>query len=257
MKWPIPLPQDSIDAYAWYGNWPHWPVPDNDEQALLAQMDRLAIRAAAVLPLAGVFRDAADGNAGLAQMVRRHPGRLIGIATYDPRQSAPRPLLERAREAGLRGLALFPGDHGYDLGDEPGVEEALRIAGEWGWPVIIPVRLMMSWWLPVTPAPSIMAAARRHPETSVVVASANYGEFEQMLRGLAGLSNVYAEISGLQRLDAVPLLCEAGLGNRLLFGSGQMLQMPECNLVKLAYPALPADVKRGILAGNAARLFGL
>jgi len=258
MSMPLPLPKDAIDAYAWFGNWPHWPVPGLGEDALLQRMDRLAIRSAIVLPLAGAFCHAGDGNAELAALVGRHAGRLVGIAAYDPRQSpSPLPIMESAKAAGLRGLALLPANHGYALGSEPAAEEALELAGEWGWPVYLPVRLIMSWWMPVTPTESILAAAQRHPQTQIVVASANYGELAVVLRGLAQCPNIHIETSGLQSLNAVQKLGDAGHAGRLLLGTGQPMQLPECNLVKLAYPNLPPADIRAILADNAARLFAL
>jgi len=258
MKFPIPLPQNTIDAYAWFGNWPHWPVPGLGEAALLQTMDRLAIRAAVVLPLAGAFCHAGEGNAELAALAGRHPGRLVGVAAYDPRQSAsPRPIMEAARAAGLRGLALFPANHGYALGNEPAAEEALELAGQWGWPVYLPVRLIMSWWMPVTPTESIVAAAQRHPQTRIILASANYGELAVVLRGLDQRPNIHIETSGLQSLDAVQKLLDAGHAGRLLLGTGQPMQMPECNLVKLAYPTVARADLRAFLVENAARLFGL
>jgi len=249
---------NSIDAYAWYGAWPHWPVPGLGEEALLARMDRLGIRTAITLPLAAAFCDADAGNAELATVIARHPGRLVGVAGYDPRQSdSALPILQRAMAAGLLGLVLLPANHGYALGSEPAVEEALELAGQWGWPVFVPVRLIMSWWMPVTPAESIVAAARRHPQTTVIMGSPSYGELAQALRGLSELPNLYIETSGLQSLDALKKVVDAGYADRLLLGTGQPLQMPECNLVKLAYPDLPAQAIRAILAENAARLFGL
>ncbi len=258
MKFPLPLPPNGIDAYAWFGNWPHWPVPGLGEAALLGQMDRLALRTAIVLPLAGAFCHAGDGNAELAALVGRHPGRLVGIAAYDPRQSAsPRPIMEAARAAGLRGLTLLPAHHGYALGNEPAAEEALDLAGEWGWPVYLPVRLIMSWWMPVTSTESIVGAAQRHPQTQIILASANYSELALVLRGLAQRPNIHIETSGLQSLDAVQKTVDAGHAGRLLLGTGQPMQMPECNLVKLSYPQMSPATAQAILADNAARLFGL
>ena len=258
MKRPVQLPTDSIDALAYFGSWPHWPVPDSDEDALLRRMDRLVIRAAVVLSLRAVFSDAIEGNKELAGLVTRHPHRFAGIATFDPRRSqSPRDVLQKARDDGLKGLALFPAHHSYTLGKEPLVEEALKLADDFGWPVVIPYRLIMCWWLPETPMEDILQAAERYPSVNILVASANYGELAAVEYALAGLKNLYVEISGAQSLDAVPELVARGDSQRLLFGTGQPLQMPECNLIKLANDRLEQHVKDSILRTNAERLFNL
>jgi predicted TIM-barrel fold metal-dependent hydrolase len=258
MRWPMTLPTDSVDAYAFFGSWPHWPVPEDDENTLLTRLDRLSMRAAVLMSLRTVFGDMDDGNDELAGLTRHHPDRLVGLATFDPRQSnRPADVMERARQAGMRGLALFPANHGYALNREALVDEALWLAAEWRWPVVIPTRLIMSWWMPVTPIDSIMEIARRHPKVAVVATSGNYSEFDKMLGALGELSNLYIELSGTQSLDAMTQLVERGDSSRLLFGTGQPLQMPECNLVKLAYPPFDERVKRAILRDNAAGLFGL
>lgn len=258
MKWPVSLPRDSIDAFAYYGSWPHWPVPEADEAALLARMDRLGIRSAVVLSLAGAFSDPDVGNQELAGLVRRHPGRFAGMAAYDPRQpTPPRDAMQRARDAGLTGLALYPNQHDYTLGDEPLVNEALSLAAEWHWPVVIPIRLVMSWWLPETPVKTIIELARQHSQVPIMVAGVSYGELYKLLESMGELTNIYLEISATQSLDALKEMVRRAGPQRILFGTGQPIQMPECNLIKLATAQLDEQAKEAILRGNAARLFGL
>jgi predicted TIM-barrel fold metal-dependent hydrolase len=233
-------------------------VPDSDEDSLLRRMDRLDIRVAVIVSLRAVFSDAITGNEELARLVARHPDRLTGTATIDPRRAtSPRDALQRARDDGLKGLALFPAHHNYTLGKEPMVEEALEHAADLNWPAVIPHRLIMCWWLPETPVESIVHAAERHPRVNIVLASANYGELAAVARASIGLDNLYVDISGAQSLDAVPELVKHGNPKRLLFGTGQPLQMPECNLIKLANDRIEQHIKDDILRTNAQRLFKL
>jgi len=62
VKWPITLPSQSIDAYAYYGSWPYWPLPEDDETSLVARLDRFSMRAAVVISLRSVFGDMRRGQ---------------------------------------------------------------------------------------------------------------------------------------------------------------------------------------------------
>jgi len=258
MNWPLTLPTGSIDALTYYGSWPHWPVPESDESSLLGNMDRLGIESAVVLSLRTVFSNAIAGNEELAGLIEQHPGRFAGMATFDPRRPAPpQEIMERARDAGLKGLALFPMEHGYILGNEPLVEEALWLADDFKWPVVIPVRLVLAWWLPTTPIGSIIETAERHPRVKIMIAGGNYTELDSAIRKMGALGNLYAETSGAGSLDFVADVVESGEGRRLLFGTGQPIQMPECNLVKFANEQIDGRTREAILRENAARLFEL
>ncbi len=183
MEWPVDLPKGGVDVLAYYGSWPHWPVPGTSERALLERIDRLGLRVAVVQSLAAIYSDADQGNAELAGLVGRHRDKLVGLVTYDPRRPrVPADVMAQARDADMRGLVLAGVYHGYNLGSEPLVEEALDLAGAWGWPVIIPIRLIACWWLPTNPVDAIVDAARRHPRTPVIIAGGTYGEYEHALR---------------------------------------------------------------------------
>jgi predicted TIM-barrel fold metal-dependent hydrolase len=258
MKWPMELPTGSIDALTYCGAWPLWPTPESGEGAILRHMDRLGIEHSMVLSLQTVFGDATAGNAELAGVMRQHADRLSGVITFDPRRPvAPADVMQRGRDAGMRGLALFPAHHGYSLGDEPLVDEALWLADDYKWPVVIPIRLVMCWWIASTPVRPIIELARRHPRIQILVASGSYNENDAVTRAMSECNNLYADISGAQGLDFLTDSIEYGDASRLLFGSGQPIQMPECNLVKLAGDRLDARTRKAILRDNAARLFHL
>jgi len=227
-----------------------------DAASMLRTMERLGMQRAVLSSLRAVFEDADAGNQELAELVRRHPQRFSGLATFDPRRAvAPQTFIARAQESGLSGLALFPAHHGYTLGRAPDVEKTLNLAAGQGWPVLIPIRLIMSWWLPMTPVEDILDTVARHPSAQFIIASGSYGELEAMLRAMQAHENLYLDLSGLQSLDIMVELTTRGDPQRILFGSGQPLQMPECNLVKLNDARLDAETQAAILWANAARLF--
>lgn len=257
-RWPLVLPEGAVDVLAYCGNWPHWPVPGPDEKALLKRMDRLGIRVSVLLSLTTVYGDALAGNDDLDGLVRRHPGRLAGLVTFDPRRPLmPEQVMQRGRDAGLCGLALFPMHHGYGLGDDPLVEQALALAAAWAWPVVVPVRLAMNWSLPSTPLQSISEAAGRHHGARFLVGGSHYGEIDQLLHAMADLPNLYAETSCNQGAGALVEMVTRGDPARIMLGTGQPVQMPECNLVKLSAAALEGKTSAAVLHDSATRFFSL
>jgi predicted TIM-barrel fold metal-dependent hydrolase len=257
-KWPMALPRGAVDALAYAGNWPHWPVPDSDEVGLLERMDRLSMRTVLLLSLATIYGDALAGNDRLAGLVRRHPGRLVACVTYDPRRwLPPEQVMDQGRESGLCSLALFPMHHGYDLSQNPSVQDALTLAADWNWPVVIPVRLVMNWSLPSTPLRTIVQVARQYPQTRILVAGTHYGEIDSLLSAMEELPNLYADTSCNQGAGALAELVTRGDPARIMLGTGQPIQIPECNLVKLLSEELDEETKEAVLWGNAARFFSL
>ena len=257
MKWPIELPAGGIDALTYWGSWPHWPAAA-DETTLLKNMDRLGIERSVVISLQTAFGDATAGNDELARLLARHPERLVGLVTFDPRRAVPpADVMRRGQDAGMRGLALLPCEHRYGLGDEPLVQEALWLTDNLKWPAVIPIRLVMCWWMPSTPVADIIDVARAHPRVKMLVAGGSNFENDTVARAMSELRNIHIEISGAQSLDFLVETVEFGDTRRILFGSGQPIQMPECNLVKLASPALDDRTRDAILHDNARRLFRL
>ena len=258
MSWPRALPTGSIDALTYCGSWPFWPIPETGERALLGNMDRLEIERSIVISLQTAFGDASAGNDELADLISRHRDRLTGLVTFDPRRPiTPGDVMQRGRDAGMKGLVLLPAHHGYSLGDSPLVEEALWLADDYKWPVVIPVRLVMGWWIASTPVRQIIETARCHPRIRIMVASGSYNENDAVGRAMSECNNLYTDISGSQGLDFLIDSIDYGDARRLLFGSGQPIQMPECNLVKLTVEGLDDAARKAILRDNAVRLFQL
>lgn len=88
-----------------------------DVDALLADLDGSGIeRCAVAAPDQFVTVDNEEGNREIARIVKRHAGRLVGLASANPwygsRAAAE---LRRAFDEGLAGLYLNPGRQGFQL----------------------------------------------------------------------------------------------------------------------------------------------
>jgi hypothetical protein len=157
----------------------------------------------------------------------------------------------------MRGVRLYPRLHSYDLGDAF-VDDIFRTATDLGWPVVIPTRPMMNWRFAALPLDAIGSVVDRHPQTQIVVSGPNYlVEFQGMVRLMKRAANVWYEISCLQGFNAVSRLVGEVGADRVLFGTGAVLNYPACNVEKLDHADL-TDAQRAAIAGaNAARLLGL
>jgi aminocarboxymuconate-semialdehyde decarboxylase len=119
-----------------------------DEALILAALDRRGLDAAALGPSPEEFyywappaagaRIAALQNDGMAELVRSHPGRFVGLATLpmqDPDRAAGE--LERAvTELGLRGAEICTHVNGRDL-DHPSLHPVYAAAERLGVPLFL------------------------------------------------------------------------------------------------------------------------
>src|SRR5439155_4096284 len=87
---------------------------DASEDRLLREMDEAAVGAAVVVPLAGFIP-----NEFVLETCRRHPGRLVPAASFDPSAypdaaTAARELRVQLHQAPYRALKLHPRLNRYD-----------------------------------------------------------------------------------------------------------------------------------------------
>jgi hypothetical protein len=90
--------------------------PETLADRWIAEMDRHDVARATLI--ASVPGD----ESSVAAAVRRHSSRFVGLFMFNPVASDADVRLERAIDAGLRGICLFPAMHGYSLDDQ-------RVAG--------------------------------------------------------------------------------------------------------------------------------
>lgn len=246
-----------IDINACFGHWQYWDLPDRSADDLVALMDRHGIDQAAVLSLRGMVLDWRKGNEETLFAAGRYPDRLIPFATISPFLGGNGGELERALDAGFRGVRLYPSFHSYRL-DSEFMDEICRVAGERSVPVMIPTRPMMNWRFTAVPIDAIGAVIDRHPNTTFILSGPNYLiESQAVVRILKRCPNAVYEISCLQGFNAVPKMAgEVGV-ERVLFGTGAVLNYPACNVAKLDHAELMPEQREAIAWKNAASLLGL
>jgi len=116
----------------------------------------------------------AEHNHSMAAAIGAHADRLSAVATFHPAGGdSALNSLRRVRDMGFVGLGeLCPEAQGYPH-DEPVFEQALVLAGDWGWPVTLHVTEPAGCDYPgrvETPLMTIIELVRTHPDVRFVLA---------------------------------------------------------------------------------------
>lgn len=130
-----------IDCNAYLGPYPFRRLLNSTADAMVDLMDRNGIDRAVVSSLPSIFyRDTHSGNQELVEVIRKHPSRLIPVATVNPKYVGwRRDLTESVEKWGMKAITLIPSHHGYSLMDELGHEALVRIS-ELGIPLVLTQR---------------------------------------------------------------------------------------------------------------------
>lgn len=206
-------------------------------------------------------------NRFFAECVHAHPDRLAGCATLHPAagRTATLAALAWARDHGLVGLGeLSPHSQGYRI-DDPVFEDALRTAGEYGWPVNLHVTDPETRPFPgrvETPLADFAALARKFPQTTFVLA--HWGALLPLRDPAArALPNVYYDTAAsplLYDADVWPRFLAAVPPERVIFGSDYPLNLYPRVTVAAEMGRFLAEARAGgagaaVLGGNAERVF--
>jgi hypothetical protein len=215
-------------------------------------------------------------NRFYAECIKMHPDRLAAFATIHPAigETALREEIRRAHEAGFRGLGELSPHSQHCRVDDPVLAAALDLAGELGMTVNIHVTEPNGKNYPGkvdTPLDDFRQIARAHPRTKFVLAHWGGGlalrEGDPSVR--RDLANVFYDTA------ASPLIYDRRIwrttldvvsADKVLFGSDYPLvlypraaERPGWSgiLSEIDQAGLTASERAQLLAGNAARLFGL
>ena len=247
----------TIDINGYCGKWPYWKPKYDGIEDLLRIMDSHHIRRSAICSTRGIFVDWIEGNEETLGLAATYPDRLIPFGTFSPGEfKSDLESLKGQFERGLRGLRLFPQHQLYRLSEEPDVRRAVEISAQAGAPVLIPVRLLMDWRLPMLSVMDIGALAGSFPQVPIILGGVNYGELRDALSVLSKHPNVYLETSCFQLLKGVDCLVDAFGPDRILFGANLPLQSASCQLEKVLVAEISESDRRKILEGNAEELLG-
>jgi uncharacterized protein len=242
-----------IDAHVRVG--PCRDAPELTEEKLLAQMDRLGIERALVAPAEHeIALHHRAGNARIAALCARHPGRLSAYAVASPWDGEDAvAILREARAAGAVALAVDPVLQGFDPLDGL-LDPLLRFCAEVGWPAYVRTGT------PPTALPLPVAElARAHPGVAIVMGRSGFPDFViDAPHALRRAPNLHADVAYSSWDGLVGLLAddpEIGPG-RLVFSSDAPYALADQEVARLRSWPAPAEVIERVAGGTMAALLG-
>lgn len=245
-----------IDINAYTGHWPSHPVAGALDR-VRASLTEYGVERICVSPLDAAwcrnphrFNDDLYAASGATDDV-------FPVPVLDPTIATWRDELERAKaQPRVRLVKLLPAYSGYDLDFASDLFTSLAGAGLG---VIVQTRLEDPRrqhplaQVPDVPAAEIADAAERHPDLLVIIGGPRTGEIRALKDRLLDLPNLYADVSQSDGMDAVKVLVEDGLRDKLLFGTHAPLFIPY-SAVSRVVTDLSDDDAAAILGGNAERI---
>ena len=255
-----------IDVNAYLGRYPFRQLQRTDARSLVAHMDAHSIDIALVSSLHAVFyRDSHQGNREMLEEIEPLAGRLVPVATVNPKYVGWETDLAESIEHGrAQGIALFPEHHGYSLFDEHG-QSALRRIVEYDRPVVLTQRLedrrQRHYWDIANDltTESVIEAGFAHPKLRLLLSNwIGLDGAKLLAAGLRGRCLIdFARLHVLMNKE-VPLLIESLGVESIAFGSHMPFDYLGPSLVKLANigAVLPEHYEQ-IAWRNAAEFFRL
>ena len=249
-----------LDINAFIGKWPYWPLRATAPAEVAAELGGWGIERAAICSTRSLFVDWEDGNGEVEEACRAHPERFVPFAcvgTLELSHTNRRGEYDFAGYAarGFRGIRLYPQHHSYHPLYEDFVGSILEEAAARGWPVLLPLRVIMNWGMPMMELPVMRELVVRHPANTWILAGINYlFELQMAVELMRRSGNVNLETSCVMGFEAIAKLvgrCGAG---QLLFGSAAPLQHGAGNLEKILRAKIGDEAREAILGGNARRL---
>ena len=250
------------DANAFIGKWPYWPIRSSAPSEVLNELEDWHIERAAICSTRAVFVNWEDGNIETEAAVREHPSHFTPFAclgTLELSHAMPQRAYDFASymSRGFRGVRLYPQHHSYHPLYVAFVDTILEDAATRGWPVLLPLRIIMNWGLPALDLKVMEALVERHPRVNWILSGINYLHELQLATSLMRrFPGVYLETSCVMGYAAITKIVQQCGARQLLFGSGAPVQHGAAALSKILHSALSTSDQEAILGVNLQHLLG-
>lgn len=251
-----------IDVNVTLSRWPLRRLPLDETRALVAKLRRQGVTQAWAGSFEGVLdKDLAAANSRLADECRRHGrGMLVPFGTVNPTLPDWQEDVRRCHEEHkMPGLRLYPGYHGYGLGD-PVFATLLSLAAGRGLILQLVVgledertqgRLMRA---PAVEVAALAGLLRTQAEARIVLLNGCRWVKGPLLASLAKTGQVCCDIATLEGVGGVANLLREVPTDCVLFGSCAPLFYFESARLKLQESVLNEDQMAAVCGGNARRL---
>ena len=202
------------------------------------------IRFSLVRHLTALLGESELGNRDLLEACEGEPGLLpVAVLSVDRTGDVDRagPLAAKVAGFWLEGRAV----PGSSLAAEPVVRAAART----GRPIFVP----LSGW----GSASAIGAATEGLGVPVILIGSHYSTSVEDLAAGRRYDHLHLDTSSMAHFKAIETAVGVVGAERVLLGTGSPLRAIQSSLNAILAAAIPDEAKRSILAGNAARLFGL
>jgi hypothetical protein len=227
-----------LDCHGHFGRASHYHLPDSSLEDVVAEMDRMGVRKVLLFGFAGVFSDERFGNDVVAEALRRHPDRFVGLAVLNPHRGKEGMLQEmhRCGQMGFRGIKLIA--H-YQIHSEEGpwLDVPCRWAHERR-----QIVLNHNWGSPAQMERLVSA----YPDACFITGHST-GAYAEIMKKHPNLYVCTCPLAGPR--DCERLVASIG-AERLLFGS-DLLDLPiSWGLGPVLFARISPEQKRMILGEN-------
>lgn len=244
-----------IDLNSFIGSWPSHPVKGEPEH-VWPSLRAVGVTRIFVSHLSAVWcRNPHVYNQVLYETVATTED-VWPVPVLDPTAADWKHELERASgHDRVKMVRLLPNYGGYELADVGDFLTAIQSADL---SVIVqtcledPRRHHPLAIVPSVPASAVVEMAKDFPQLRVLIGGAKAAELRNLTDPVLALSNVYADTAHVDGLDAMKLLVDNGLGDRLVLGSHAPLFISHAALGRVVTD-LEDDAAHRILKDNALR----
>jgi predicted TIM-barrel fold metal-dependent hydrolase len=249
-----------IDVNGFIGAYPFRRVPHTSPEAVLMAMDRCGIDEAWISHLPGIFwRVPAEGNDFLYQVTAAER-RLQPIPAVHPGLSGWEVVVSEAASRRAPAVRCDPTFHAIDPAG-PEMRALAAVSGAAGVPLLLSVRLEDGRQrhprdtAPELPAAAVRALVRSHPAVRLIVTHADRSFVEEVHFGSTPTeaARIWWDICWIwgPPEDHLQMLLRTVGVDRLLFGTGQPLRIPDNSIAKLDLLDLTPDQRAAIEYRNA------
>lgn len=252
------VPWEIVDTNASLFAWPFRRLPLDTAGKLVAKMRALGICSAWAGSFEGILqRDITGVNARVAETCNEYP-ELTPIGTLNPSLPDWRADLRRcAEEHHMPGIRLYPGYHGYTLGESRFQDVFEQVAGR-----NLFLQIVVSLedprtqpeWLQVRDVDPLPLRSLLQSTPAARVQLLNARPRGGMLTELASVPGLYWDTARLEGTAGVPELARGLPPGRVLFGSHAPFLLPEAALIRVHESnQLSEQELREVYASNARR----
>ena len=244
-----------IDINAWTGHWGTYPVEGEVDQ-VRASLHRIGVGRICLSPLDGVWGHNPHVCNQAVYQAARDWDDIEPVPVLDPTIPTWREELGIARECGVRLVKLVPAYSQYGV---EGGEDLLGDLEKSGIGVIVQTRIEdQRRQHPLAqvgdfPAGQVAEMARRHPGLTVIVGGPTWSAIMELKEELLEWPRFFADVSQADGMASLALFAEAGLTEKLLFGTHAPLFVPLAGMARVL-TELDDTAARAILGGNARRV---